>query len=313
MPSLTALVLSLSLDVTDQLVAAGITAPIPGLIAGSPPLTIVGATATTPIVLTLSAPAPWSGSSVANPQRITAVIAGVLGMTEANGTWILTPTAPGANTVTLTTYWQESSETYVNELQNSVGVHAYTGGGTIATALTDGRIALGFQHESENSSPPRIIMTPVSAMFAGADTNDRKQGGFRGNTVAGHGQSQEQILEQAARMVAGERDHFNVTVWGAANPPDPDFDFDALQVLYQQFIRSLYYLMEGCYSLGTGRFDKTNTDQLGHKMVFPLDVDTPILDYILGTTTLQTIDASVALETPDEDAPETAWSGTIPS
>jgi hypothetical protein len=113
-------------------------------------------------------------------------------------------------------------------------------------------------------------------------------------------------------MVAGETLRLNVVCWGAANPPDPDFDFVALQLLYQQVIRSLYYLAEGCYTLGDGKFSPQRSDQLGQKMTFPLHVFTPVLDYILGTTTVQTVAATVEVTTPQDSTPEVAWTGDIP-
>ena len=316
MPSISSLVLSLSLDVTENLVAAGITSPVPTTDpATGNPITIIGATATTPIVVTLSAPAPWSGASAANPQKITAVIDGVEGMTEANGTWILTPTAPGASTCTLTTYeyFDTVAEQYAysNIVVDSVGVNPYTGGGTITCALVDGRITLGAQHLPENSSPPRIMMRLSRIKFTGADENARIQGGFRGNLTSGHGQSTEQIIEQTGRMVAGENDVYEVTVWGAASPPDPDADWDAMQVLAQQFVRTLYYVAEGCYKIDDGGVDNTQTDQLGHKVTFPVTFYTPVLDYVLGSTTVQSIAASVALEVAPDSTPETGWSGEI--
>ena len=307
MPGIVGLVASISLDVTEALVAAGV-GPLPNTpLAGS--FAITAATVTTPIVVTIPTLPPLA-------QAIHVVLSGATGMTEANGTWILTPTSSGADTYTLTTYYDPSQNQYVQDVQNSVGVNPYTGGAVVQTALTDGRIVLGQQHRNENSSPPRIIFSPTSSRFYGSDTNSRKQGGPRGTNPAGQSQTPEQILEQQARMIAGETVHFEVTCWGAANPPDPDVDFDVLQVLYQQVMRTLYYLDEGNYTLGVGRFvdeqeSKTQLAKLGHKIVFPLDINTPVLDYILGTTVLRTIDASIGLETPNQSAPEIAWTGTV--
>ena len=309
MPSISALVQSISLDVTRELVYAGIVNPAWDAIA------IVSATVATPIVVTLANPPSIN-------YAIHVVIEGCAGMTEANGTWILTPTAPGASTFTLTTYFSESQNQYVSVLQNSVGAHAYTGGGTVTTALTDGRIVLGQQHRNETSSPPRVIFTPTTSRFYGSDTNDRRQGGGRQSAGPNKGQVPEMLLEEQARMIAGEMVHFEVTCWGAASPPtppalpDPDLDFDATQVIYQQVARTLFYLLEGGYALGVGRWvdsqeSKTQLAKLGRKMIFPLDIATPVLDYILGSTKLLSITASAQLLAPDNELPEAAWTGTV--
>jgi hypothetical protein len=309
MPSISALVQALSLDVTEELVAAGV------INSAWDAISVVSATVTTPIVVTLANPPSIN-------QAIHVVVDGCTGMTEANGTWILTPTAPGASTYTLTTYFSASQNQYVNQIQNSVGVNAYTGGGTVTTALTDGRIVLGEQHRSELSSAPRIIFSIPTFVFFGSSTNDRRQGGGRTNQVAGQGQTPEQLLEQQARMVGGKRWRFDVTCWGqAAAPaaptfPNPDLDFDSAEFLFDQVARTCFYLLEGNYDFGPGRFideqpSKTQMTKAGRKLSVSLTIDTPVLDYILGDVKLLSINASTQLKADPSTSPEPAWAGTV--
>ena len=310
MPSISALVDAISLDVTENLVAAGI------VNSAWDGIEIASATATTPIVITLVNPPSIN-------YGIHVVVDGCLGMTEANGTWILTPTAPGASTFTLTTWFSAAQNQYVDVLQNSTGVHPYTGGGTVTTALTDGRIVLGEEHRSESSSPQRIMFSLPTFQTFGSSTNGRRQGGGRRASGPQQGQTPEMLLEQAARMVGGKRWRFEVTCWGQQAPPvppallDPMLDFNAAEVLFDQLARTCFYLIEGVYEFGPGRFideapGRTQNAKAGRKLSSVLNIDTPILDRILGNTTLLSIDASIGLRVDPADLPEPAWSGTIP-
>jgi hypothetical protein len=310
-PSISALVDSLSLDLTTNLVAAGIVNPL------WDEIVIASATVTTPIVVTLVDPPSIN-------YGIHVVIAGCEGMVEANGTWILTPTAPGANTFTLTTYFDASQNQYTPNLVDSVGVNPYTGGGTVTTALTDGCITLGEEHRSENSSPPRVMFTLPTFQFFGSSTNDRRQGGGRTNTKPGAGQTPEQLYEQTARMVGGKRWKFEVTCWGQADPPeppalpDPKLDFNAAEYLFDQLANSCFHLMESDYDFQGGRFlneqtGKTQVASAGRKLLVSMTIDTPIveMEYALDVVELEQINASIGLQVDPADTPEDAWAGPI--
>jgi hypothetical protein len=302
-PSIRRLVIAISLDLTENLILQGIVNPLWNAL----PITV--ATQATPIVVTI----PTAPST---NYPIHALIQGELSMPELDGMWILTPTSPGAKTFTVTTTFDPVQGQYVDAVVNSVGVNPYGGLATATTALNDGRIVLGKEWTNDSSAPPRVIFVPTTSRFYGSDTNDRSQGGARANNSPGGSQTPEQVLEQAARMVAGETVHFEVEIWGAASPPEPEADFEAVRVLSHQLVRTLYYLDEGNYNLGVATFldqtpNATQHDKLGHKLRLPLEISTPVLDYVLGSTQLETIDASIGLEIPNQSSPETGWSGTI--
>ena len=52
-------------------------------------------------------------------------------------------------------------------------------------------------------------------------------------------------------------------------------------------------------------------DIAGHKMCFGLIVDTPIVDYLFGHTTIQQITATTSIITPPNTSGETAWTGPV--
>jgi hypothetical protein len=303
-PAITSVLEALSLDITSHLVAVGIQ-PSNGW-----PLTIVGATNASPVVLTTAAP-----HDLVLP--IHGVVSGVLGNAGANsvgapfGAWICTPVPGSVDELTLTTINDDG--TY----SNSVGTGTYAGGGTIATALTDGRIELGEEHRSENSSPPRIIFVPVISKFTASTQAMRGPRPITG--LKGHpGQTQEMLRQRWEKMIAREDVHFAVTVWGAGNPPDPYKDFDVTQVLYQQLIRTCEHQIQGAYTLPSQgdwvdqHKSATQFDKLGHKIMFPLTVYTPVTDYPYGITTVQQVTGIVSIKNPASDTIEEGWTGTVP-
>jgi len=263
MPGIVAVIERLSLDVVRGLVTAGY-----GLAA----LAIVGATNATPIVLETAAP-----HNYLRPTHV--IVAGVTGNTAANGIDArgvpqgLVATPIDATHVALSAVDEASG--YVAPL---AGSGAYTGGGTVTGALTDGAILIGREHIFEQSAPPRIVVVPTGSRFGAKSAYNRR--------IAGGPPTAELLREWSQRTIATDRILLEVHCWGQATPPDPARDYDATQVLYQQVIQSTHLLTAGTYELGDGRWPSATeaTSQLvvaGREYVFQIGLGIPVLDRAL--------------------------------
>jgi len=193
-----------------------------GVVAGT--LTVTNATVTTPILLT----SPGHGFPLG--RVIHGVVSGITGTSEANGLWVLTPV--DADTFSLSTFTAQGI------LTQSVGVNAYTGGGTIQYALPDGSILLGRRNlqTATSAASPRVIFIPTDGKAwnfeayggAGPDLQPAASPPVRGSL-----QQQSMTLNP---QLATEFSTFEVYVHGTGpNLGDglsPDFyDFDATQAV----------------------------------------------------------------------------------
>lgn len=213
------MITALSLQLTQLLVSA------PYNIVGAT-FPITGATVSTPIHVT----SPNHG--VPQGRVVHGVIAGVTGMTEANGTWQLTPVDP--NTFALTSFTPQGIQ------QNSIGVHAYISGGVVSCAFPDYTILLGRRNVAYASSvaSPRIVFVPTN----GREWSFEPYGGagyvVSVPPVQGNVETQAMKLEP---QVATEFPTFEVYVTAASNPPSPDFgDFEATQQVVQAMYSVLF-------------------------------------------------------------------------
>jgi len=172
-------------------------------------------------------------------------------------------------------------------------------------ALTDGRILVGRQHVYEASSPPRVVFVPVRSEW-GPRTM------FNASPVAGKTSDQRQQWVQ--RAIWTDITHYEVHVWGASVPADPDLDFVATQQLYQAVIYATHSLMPGCYNLVPGdwadqRASASQMVKAGHEFVFGLQIYTPVTDnpfeaalqFVPSDTTAN---PTVVLQPPDGSPPE---------
>lgn len=256
MPGIGAVVKYLSLGVTAALVAAGY--------ALASPLTVVGASASSPVVLETSAPHgiqdPVNGAHV--------VVSGVAGVPEADGNWIALPTDP--THLALYSLGPDGTQAGVS------GTGAYVSGGTIQRALVGDRILIGRQHVAEQAFAPRIVFIPRNSPFGPKSISNASQ-------VAGFPQADVQRA-WLQRAIATETYRFEIHVWGCATPADPEGgDFDATQVLYQQVIMTTHLVTAGRYRLLQGDWtdQQPNATQLikaGHEFVFGIEIDSPVLD-----------------------------------
>ena len=209
-----ALVTLISLSVTDTLVDAGVVANT---------LPITGATVTTPIHIT-------SPNHQVPPGRVLhGVISGVVGTTEANGLWVMTPV--DANTLALTSYSAQGIP------YNSVGVNAYISGGQIEYAFPDFGILLGRRNQALTTAvaSPRILFVPVKGRKFGFEPYGGAGTPAQVPNVRG---TLEQQSERLQPQLWTAYSTFAVYVTGSA--PDynhgaalsPDFgDFDATQAI----------------------------------------------------------------------------------
>lgn len=284
MPGITNLVALISLHVTAALVTAG---------RGLPAQSVTGASNTTPIALSV----PLHG--FVEPAHV--VVAGVLGNTAANGTWVATPTDP--NTLALSTYDE------FGQPSNSSGSGAYSGGGTVTPALVNGRILLGRQRVAGQDLAPRIVMVPVSSAFGPRSVSGPSNpAGF----------PDDMTRKQWTNFTIGtDIKRFEVQCWGIANRAQADIeaDFDATEALYDQVIASLDALTRGRYKLSGGVWidqseDKTHWLNAGHAFKFYVDLATPLPQQIAAVPTAPsgTVSAPVVLLQPaDGSPPEQAY------
>lgn len=199
-------------------------------------LPIASATVTTPIVVELP------GHGFVRPMH--GVVTGVTGMTEANGLWVLTPVDP--NTVSLSTFTPQGIPT------NSVGVHAYTGGGQVQLAFPDGSILLGRRNVALSTAvaTPRIVFVPTTGRAwgfepyggAGPDLQPASLPNVRGSA-----QRQSMTLQP---QLATEYPTFEVYVTASGpnygKPLAPDFeDFDATQSVVFALYATLFDAVGG--------------------------------------------------------------------
>ena len=207
----------LSIYLTTNLVAAGQVAYT---------LPVTGASVTTPILLTSD------GHGIPSGRVAHGVVSGITGTVEANSTpnaWELTPVDP--NTLALSTYLQDG--TY----SPSVGVNAYTGGGTIQVAFPDHQILFGRQMVALTSAAasPRIVVVPTD----GRKWTFEPYGG-QGAAPPQQRGTQEQQNERLMPQLWTEWETCEFLLTAAANPPQPGFgDFAAMKVLQD----SLAYVM----------------------------------------------------------------------
>jgi hypothetical protein len=142
--------------------------------------------------------------------------------------------------------------------------------------LVDGEILIGPQHLAEQSAAPRIVFVPVQPKWTPKTIYNR-------SPAATMGQSDEERLQRQNRSILTEQTNFEVHVWGVSDPPDPDGNYDATQILYQQVIRSVHLLAAGSYALSGGQWNHTKTlvTGFGLEFVFAIGFSTPIPDKIL--------------------------------
>jgi hypothetical protein len=256
-----ALISILSLDMTRKLIEAGSVALA---------LSVAGASNTTPIVLTTSAP-----HKIVRPSH--GVVSGVGGNTAANGLWVLTPTS--TTTLSLTAFDMQGNRV------DSVGTGSYTSGGTIQIAFPDGGILLGRRNIAMQTAvaTPRIVFVPVGSPAWGLEPF----GGvipFAPSPVTQASQTAEQRTMMLRRQLATEQHRFEVHVSGCAVPPDPDFgDFDVTQALYHSLFESLFDLItpERARVL-SGRWESQEEgmqsfDTRGQRWVGQIEIHQPVL------------------------------------
>jgi hypothetical protein len=209
---------------------------------------VTAATNATPIVITTN-----KAHLLYNDAIVT--ITGVAGNTAANDDWNVTVVTP-------TTF----------ALNNSVGSGAYTSGGTVSVALSGGKILLGRQWDRQNQASPRIIFIPIGGDFPARDQ-------YATATIPYPTDPQHTALSEPG--VLTNRNVFEVLVWGASSPPDPDTNFTVTELLRDQVIRTADRLFRGNYSCKSGQW-KDQTVQasadmkLGHLYSFQLTIDAPV-------------------------------------
>ena len=150
-------------------------------------------------------------------------------------------------------------------------------------ALTDGAILLGRQHQSEQSSPPRIIFVPLGSTWGPRSPSSPS------NVQAGGGYTNDQRAIAAQRPVLSEMQRFEVRCWGAADTGNVDDDIAFTQALYQAVILAVHLRAVGSCDLEHGQagqwvqanIKNTQLSVSGQEFVFTLGIAVPVLDKLL--------------------------------
>lgn len=222
MISIGALVALISLDVTASMIAAG---------QASQSWIISMATATTPIIVTTTAP-----HEVPPGVKMHAVVSGIAGVSGANGTWELAYV--DETRFSLSTYSPFGS------VVPSVGAGVYAGGGLIETVLDQGRILLGRKYWDTTGAPPKVVFIPsVAPLFDFVALGGATMPLMTSPSSLAQ-MTPEQISMAQDPPILTDHARFEVYVWGASTPADPDFaDYDVTRALRDQVIATCMRLI----------------------------------------------------------------------
>lgn len=278
MPGIVELVDLLSLDVVAALVAAGYRAPWRPSVSTLP---VLGATNTTPIVVTLDTSSLGDRGFDMQPgapmHLVFADVGGNLATNKIDPD-DLRHEAWHAEVIDGSRVALYDLDESTGAKVASVGDGAYTSGGTCSRAFADGRIQVGEEHLYEQMAPPRVVFVPRRSKFeAKLVTNAR--------TIAS---VLEQQREEAARSLRTEIVMFEVHAWGGMieAADDPRAGFNLAQILYQQIIRSAHLRGAGVIHPDGGEWadqrpDATQIAKRGREFVFEIGIRTPIPDRTL--------------------------------
>lgn len=136
-----------------------------------------------------------------------------------------------------------------------------------------GKILVGPAAAYEQTSPPRVIFSPVGSSFVSAEYSSAS------STLT----TLERRNQAAARTIAGEDISFEVRCWGAANTGDMVDDYDVTRAIYHQIRASLHKLMPGAYRIDeSGSYVvESNIVRHGVAYVFGVTFLTPVLDGLM--------------------------------
>lgn len=287
--SIRQVVTALSLRATEYLVDAGY--------AHGPSGTITGATNATPIVVTV-------GTRLGFPvgQQIHAIVSGVGGNANANGTRVAVVVSQSASTTSLALYERADSEP--SGLAPVAGSGAYTSGGTLVSAFPDGRVLLGPEHVADQTAPPRIVVVPRLSALRQA------------NPVTSRPIDLPKIMAAPPRYV--DAITFDVHLWAAryvsgALASDPDWDWDALEALRGAWVYSLYDLCLASVRYPGGTWSEAEDgsaklDISGRRLLLQCTIDIPARPTPASVLVLPAgwgeIDASVVFAPSDPDGPQ---------
>lgn len=299
-----ALPILLSLDVTAGLVKQGLRAQWTG--PGTTQLAILGASNTTPIVLTVAA-----GSFGTNDPRTGAVgvgsvhhvvVAGVTGNTAANKlsekdqrneAWIGVLTSP-------TTIALYDLNVWTGALIPSVGNGVYAGGGTVSRAFVDGAILVGREKIGETSATPRCVMVPASIQDGPADATSAMTVETRADDEHGR--------EELSRPLRTDVLTYEVHAWGGG--ASDGGAFGPALLIAQQVKRSALLRFPGVVEIGRGTWPDQHPEapqrlKLGHEFVFTLGFRTPITAEAVEFAPAETVvDLTMALAVGTNDPEE---------
>lgn len=260
-----------------------------------PPLAIIAATNATPIIVTTAHP---HGASTRGVGGMSCIISGVLGNAAANNVAtdpkdrtvglnqgvLAVPTGP----TTLALYGQDAT----GRIAPIAGNGAYTGGGIVVPAFTDGSILIGRENVREHSAPPRMVMVPRTIL------DSTRRASMPNFSAARNEERRAQIRR---RSIGTDIHLIDVHAWGQSVPPDPAHDFDDTLVLRQAMNSSLVLLAQDASDTNGGTWDdsrerETQHIKAGHLLTFQVTLHVPVLDdpepnglpFVPDGTTVQT-------------------------
>jgi hypothetical protein len=236
-----------------------------------------------------------------------AKIADVLGSTGVNGLWRVTGLSPTAFSVPVAAGGAYAGGGTVRPFGAVRGIVEAISEHVVAVLaakslppLVDGKVLLGRQHLFEASSPPRVVFIPIDGDCVIGESRVVSAGG---DTMR---------LQNIERALGAQEIHFEVHVWGQADPPDPDDDFDATKELADQVLRTSALAAPGsvrAFRVGPMWPDQaasaTQLVKAGHEVVFGLAFSTTLLDEsLLYVPTGTTANPTFGLIPPQGGPPE---------
>lgn len=148
--------------------------------------------------------------------------------------------------------------------------------------LVDGGIEFGSQYVTDRASPPRVVFVPAGSTFSGP--------------VYYSEDSSVRRVMPVFQSLATDTMTFDVHVWGAANPPDPDGgDFDDCRFLVHQLVRICQPRVYPGLRVVRVVYDQTPASSLGAHAIVQLQIEAPVGDVLEmylppGTTGVATIE-----------------------
>ena len=146
---------------------------------------------------------------------------------------------------------------------------------SMVAPLQDGGVLLGREFADDRRAANSIVIVPVATEFGTPQIQSLTDSVAVTSGRPGR---------ERSRNLASRKIHFEVHVWGAAQPNDQFNDWDIAEALSETFV-AVVYLMVGAGNLTWGRGTwidqmpgETRREGLGHYLIFPMALEGSVVD-----------------------------------